>query len=554
MKQEIERVVAGECKILFDQKVSIELTRPDEQFGDYTTSVALRLAAKLNKKPREIAEQLASALREKLKQRVKDITIAGPGFLNLTLADSSLWQQVAVIPSQSLKGKTVVAEYSDPNPFKVLHVGHLYTSVVGDAIASLLQVAGARVHKVNYGGDVGLHVGKTMWAILKRLGGEHPEKLREIDKEDRPDWLTEAYIEGNNAYEDDETAKTEIIKLNKAIYQIHADKDKTSPLAQTYWTTHDWSYDYFETFYKLIGTTFEKYYKESETAPIGLEIVTDYIGKVFEKSDGAVVFHGDKHDLHTRVFINSEGLPTYETKDIGLIMKKWQDYRFDRSIVITGNEQAQYMAVVLKALEQFEPKLAKATTHLTHGMVKMAGGIKMSSRKGNILRAVEVLEIVQKATEAQHQKAAPEIALGAVKYAFLKQRMGGDIVFDVQESVAVEGNSGPYLQYAHARARSILSKTKVQSDREPELQPAERSLLRKIGEFTEVVDKAVDELMPHYISTYLYELAQNFNRFYEKNRVIGDERQGVRSQLVKDYADTLKDGLSLLNISAPESM
>ena len=554
MKTKLEQAIRSTVQDVFDHAVDVELTRPDEQFGDYASNVALQLAGKLKQKPRDIAEKLAAALKEQLSDDIKDVSIAGPGFLNLRLTGKALWQQSSAAPAQSLKGQIIVAEYSDPNPFKVLHVGHLYTSVVGDAIANLLQAGGARVHRVNFGGDVGLHVGKTMWAILQELGGEHPEKLKDIGADERAEWLTAAYIAGTKAYEDNEQAKQEIVALNKRVYQLHADKDKTSAFAHIYWTCREWSYAYFNEFYDRIGSHFERYYPESETAPIGLATVKDHVGPVFEESEGAIVFRGDKYDLHTRVFINSEGLPTYEAKDVGLIMKKWQDYHFDRSVVITGNEIIQYMQVVLKAIEQFAPELVKATTHLTHGMVKMTGGAKMSSRKGNILRATDVLDAVQQATKEQHQKDSWDSALGAIKYAFVKQRIGGDIVFDVQESVALEGNSGPYLQYAHARACSILAKSKTKPKSDHNLDTAERSLLRKIGEYPEVVDKAIDELMPHHIATYLYELAQSFNRFYEHNRVIGDERQAERLALVQEYAAVLNHGLQLLNIPAPEKM
>ncbi len=539
-----------------------ELTRPAEQFGDYATNIALQLAAKTGQKPRTVAEQLVAELKQALAGQVSDVTIAGPGFVNFRLHDKALAKELAGIDktyghNALHKGKTVVAEYSDPNPFKVLHAGHLYTSIVGDAIATLFEAAGATVHRVNFGGDVGLHVAKTMWAVLKTLGGEKPEKLKAIKPANRPDWLSKAYVTGNDAYEDDEPAKRDIAALNKQIYQIHAQQDKTSPFAQIYWTTRRWSYDYFDEFYKRLGSGFEKYYPESEVAALGLETVQAQLAKgVFEKSDGAVIFPGDKHDLHTRVFINSEGLPTYEAKDVGLILTKWQDYHFDLSVVITANEIAQYMQVVLKALEQFQPELVKKTIHLTHGMVKLKGGVKMSSRKGNILRAVDVLDAAATANHKLSGKEQPHVVLGAVKYAFIKQGMGGDIVYDPEESVAISGNSGPYLQYAHARARSILSKKPVTGNRSPvtEFDSAERSLVRKITEFPEVVEHAVTELAPHHIATYLYELAQGFNQFYEHNRVLGDKREGQRLKLVKAYAQVLENGLSLLNIEAPARM
>jgi arginyl-tRNA synthetase len=213
------------------------------------------------------------------------------------------------------------------------------------------------------------------------------------------------------------------------------------------------------------------------------------------------------------------------------------------------------MKVVLKSIEQFQPKLAEATTHLTHGMVKLQGGVKMSSRKGNILRAVDVLDAAAGANKQATGREDEQTILGAVKYAFLKQRIGADIIYDPAESVSLQGNSGPYLQYAHARARSILDKAKEPATTKPEsFEAGERSLARKLGEYPEVVDEAVKDLMPHHICTYLYELAQVFNRFYEHNRVIDDPREATRLTLVTHYADTLKRGLTILGIIAPDHM
>ncbi len=564
MREEIGQALAATAKELFKVDIKPELTRPDEQFGDYATNIAMQLAAKTGQKPRDIAEQLGTSLQTALKKQVSAVTIAGPGFINFRLSDETLAEELGRVNktyghNDLHKDKTVVAEYSDPNPFKVLHAGHLYTSIVGDSIAALFEAAGAKVHRVNFGGDVGRHVAQTMWAMLQTLGGEHPDKLKDISPADRPQWMADAYIKGTQAYEDDEQAKRDITALNKEIYRLQREKDNSSPLAQIYWTTRQWSYDYFKEFYRRIGSGFEKYYPESEVAELGLETVHEQLKKgVFEESDGAIVFPGDKHNLHTRVFINSEGLPTYEAKDIGLILQKSKDYNFDLSIVITANEIAQYMQVVLKALEQFEPDLVKKTTHLTHGIVKLQGGVKMSSRLGNILRATDVLDAAAKANHAQSGKEQPGVVLGAVKYAFLKQGMGGDIIYDPEESVAIQGNSGPYLQYAHARARSILSKAKTLDSelttQDLILEAGERSLVRKITEFPEVVEKAVQELAPHHVATYLYELAQTFNRFYESNRVIGDKREAVRLQLVQAYAQVLNNGLGLLNIEAPARM
>ena len=529
------------------------LTRPEVQFGDLATNVALQLAGRVGKKPQDVATQLADAVREL--DDVIEASIAGPGFLNIKLTDNALTRAWSLEPEQHYRHQTVVVEYSDPNPFKVLHAGHLYTSIMGDAIANLVEAAGGDVHRVNFGGDVGLHVGKSMWAIVRELGGEDPDKLAEIPANERAPWMAARYVEGSNAYEDDAEAKAAIVEYNKRVYKLHAENDHESDFAKIYWTCREWSYAYFDAFYVRIGSHFEKYYPESTVAERGLKEVRAQIGEVFDESNGAVVFAGEAFGLHTRVFINREGLPTYETKDVGLIFHKYDDYHFDRSVVITANEQAQYMAVVLKAIEQFAPELARSTTHLTHGIVKLAGGVKMSSRKGNFLRAVDVLDVAEQANTELNGTPDERVSQGAVKYAFLRQRMGNDIIYDPEESVSLQGNSGPYLQYAHARACSILSKSDVTPEfSDATLDAAERLLVRKLSEYPEVLTDATHELMPHLVCTYLFDLAQTFNRFYESSRIIGDSREALRLALAARYRDTLAHGLGLLGIAAPDTL
>ena len=184
--QELAELIKDGVKETFSADIEPELTRPEEQFGDFSTNVALQLAAEQDKKPRDIAQQLVSQLKSPMLAKIE---VAGPGFINFWLSDEALASLLAAKPAQTLAGQEIVVEYSDPNPFKVLHVGHLYTSVVGDAIAKVLESVGAKVHCVNFGGDVGLHVAKTMWAILRSLGGEQPQKLKQIAKGQRAEWL-----------------------------------------------------------------------------------------------------------------------------------------------------------------------------------------------------------------------------------------------------------------------------------------------------------------------------------------------------------------------------
>ena len=557
MKQELEQAVAAAVKDLYGIELAVDLARPDEQFGDYATNAALQLSKQVGKNPREIAGQLTARLKDSLGTKLAAADVAGPGFINLKLTDSELADALKLDAGKPLAGKKILVEYSDPNPFKPLHAGHLYTTLVGDTIARLVENAGAETTRLNFGGDVGLHVGRSMWAIIENLGGELPEKLAEIPETERPAWLGARYVEGTSADEDGGEAHTEIIAINKRVYALHDTGDHDSPFAQIYWTCRQWSYDYFAELYKQLQVVpFARFIPESEVTPLGVQTVREQLEKgVFERSDGAVVFDGDKFGLHTRVFINSEGIPTYEAKDVGLSLTKWRDYHFDESVIITANEQEQYMQVVIEAIKQFAPEPAERTRHLTHGVVKLQGGVKMSSRKGNVVTALEILEAAREAGKATGTDPSEETILAAVKYAFAKNRIGGDIVYDPKESIALEGNSGPYLQYAHARARSILAKASGQKVGEfTSLQPAERSLLRKVTEYPEVVARATSELMPHHICTYLYELAQTFNSFYEHNRVIDDPRESVRLRLVAHYAGTLKSGLELLGIVAPGHM
>jgi len=558
----MEQRIGDVVRELFGIEIVPQVSRPEPQFGDWATNVALQLAGQLGRAPREIAEEIANHLRES--GDYSEVAVAGPGFINLRLSDDALISAALHGPANSLDGVSYVVEYSCPNAFKELHTGHLYQTILGDVIARLVEATGAQTHRTSFGGDVGLHVAKCLYGMVTTLGGEFPEKLAEVsaDAMKRAYWVSQCYVRGAKAHEESEDAKQAIEGYNQAIYQIHANNDHDSALAQLYWETRQWSYDYFEAFYRLIHVDLMRYYPESSTLGRGLELVHEGLEKgYFTESEGAVVFEGDpEQHLHTRVFVTSKGLPTYETKDLGVIFMEKADYGFDRRVLVTGNDQTAYMRVVFAAADKLEPGIASSMSHITNGTVRFGDGQKMSSRLGNVSRAIDVLEVVREKVRSLGTEEADVdmVALGAIKYEFLKYRVGGDIAFDIEESVSIQGNSGPYLQYAHARACSILSKSETSS---PEalgaglaLDSDERQLVSKLGEYAEVVEKATKELMPHLICTYLYELAQEFNRFYEKCRIIGDERETERLSLVVHYRDTLARGLGLLGIVAPEKM
>lgn len=556
MEQRIVQII----RELYNVDQDVVLTRPDSKFGDYATNVALQLAKPLGRSPRDIAEEISSKLTET--GEFREVTVAGPGFINLFLSDVVLMKVAVRAPKPQHDGTHFVIEYSCPNAFKELHTGHLYNTIFGDILARMLEQSGAKVSRTSFGGDIGLHVAKCMWGMSSLLGGESPERLEQDISEDafeRTRWISGCYVKGAAAYEDDEQAKRDIDELNKTIYGFHESDNHDTPLAQMYWTARQWSFDYFAAFYGLMNVDPMRYYPESQTAPIGMKVVQEQLIKGnLKESDGAVVFEGDeaKH-LHTRVFVTSKGLPTYETKDVGVIWMEKTDYDFDKRILITGNDQKEYMRVVFAAAEIFRPELMGAMTHLTNGTVRFGDGSKMSSRLGNVTRAMDVIEIVrEKVKELVDDDTLIEpVTLGAIKYVFAKYRLGGDIAFNVDETVSLNGNSGPYLQYAHARACSILAKsTNSPASEILALDEHERILVRKIGEYAEVVEKSTLEHTTHGICHYLYELAQEFNRFYEHSRIIGDSREAERLQLVSTYASTLRNGLALLGIQAPERM
>jgi arginyl-tRNA synthetase len=562
--EDIREVLRKLSKELFDTDIEPVILVPEESFGDYSTNLAMVLAKRLSRNPREVADEILDYIAKQAEIDFNCV-IAGAGFINFSLHNSALLDSVQKNladqhfgTSDIYKNQTVVSEFSDPNPFKILHIGHFYTSVVGDAISRLIEAAGGKVHRVNFGGDIGLHVAKNVWAIIKTLGGENPTKLAQVPESERSDWLAARYVEGNGAYGADDEAKLEITDLNKKLYQIVADDDHDSPLAQIYWTCRGWSYDYFDQFYQRVGIKFEKYYPESGGAAVGLPIVLEQTAKgIYQKSQGAIIFDGEPHGLHTRVFVNSDGLPTYETKDLGCDFQKWNDYHFDQQIIITANDIVEYMKVLMKSMEQFAPQIPERTLHLTHGNVKLAGGVKMSSRLGNFVKATDVLELTEQVLAEEQGNSQPELVLGAIKYAFLKNRLGPDSVYDPATSVSLSGNSGPYLQYAGARAKSILRKVgkagEISSD-EWQLDQFERALTVKLYRFPEIIHQATAELAPHQICNYLYELAGVFNRFYENSPVVANPRQNLRLNLVKLYVRTLDKGLDILGIPKMEKM
>ncbi|MBT3249423.1 MAG: arginine--tRNA ligase [Candidatus Pacebacteria bacterium] len=602
-------------------KVKIHLEHPaDTTHGDFATNVAMTIFSKLDneqkqsfKSPRQLAEKIAATIKIPT-GLVSKIEVAGPGFINFTLSEHFLLEGLDRVLTNSDQlvdqinsGKKMVVEFTDPNPFKQFHIGHLYSNTVGESIARLFEATGAEVRRANYFGDVGMHVAKSIWGMREKIFHEREESIEQALEnlgdhpiEDRVKFLGESYAMGATSFKESDTAKEQINQLNKLLYKISQDimvaEKNWQPIAdydqhldekvkqswdydeikQLYQTGKAWSLAYFQSIYDRVGMSFDNFYPESVVAEYGLELVKKGLADgIFAESKGAVVYDGEKQGLHTRVFINSVGLPTYETKELGLAPAKYRDGEYDASIIITGNEINEYFQVLLAAMKEVEPKLGNITEHIGHGMVRLPSG-KMSSRTGKIITgqwlldeaAEQIAQVLQEAKKGLSEQSqgliAEQVGQAAIKYAFLRPGIGKDISFDFNESLSFQGNSGPYLQYTYVRCQSVLRKVSesdvvfnIKDAKDIDLSVEEIDLLRNLYQYSEVVAEAMINRSPHLVCTYLYQLAQAFNLFYTKHSILQADQENqkqFRAALTKATAEVLGQGLGVLNIALIEEM
>lgn len=579
MREEIKKAI----KKLFNKKVVFGVDSGGIH-ADYASNIAIVLgshsAALGINNPRENAEKIKNELSESknFNKYFSKIEIAGPGFLNFWLKDEVFVKNIREIlkekdeygSSNLLKGKKIIVEYTDPNPFKEFHIGHLMSNVIGESITRLYEAQSATVKRACYQGDVGLHVAKAILTINEMPDNSLPSDNAAL--EEKILFLGSAYVMGVDSYESGETWKQKVHDLNKKIYE------RTDLRINRF---YDWgrraSLEYFEQIYARLGMRLQKngkhfdyYFFESETGKSGKVIAEKFLKKgIFEKSEGAVIFPEEKSGLHTRVFINSEGLPTYEAKELGLAEIKYKKYKYHTSIIITGNEIDAYFEVLLKAIEFIFPEIAKKTKHLSHGMLRLPSG-KMSSRTGNVIAAMDLLDdirgkilgkIADKGfSEKEKSEIAELVSLAAIKYSILKQSIGKDIIFDFDKSISFEGDSGPYIQYTYVRTQSILKKAKEEKiselkniDKVKDIKISE--VERLIQKFPGIVGMAAEKYAPNYICSFLIDLCHVFNSYYEKNKIVSNDDIGrYRIALTKAVGIVLKNGLNLLGISAPERM
>jgi len=568
------------------------------EYGDFTTSVALKLKsqkeAKLkpsatkdkttskkskteDKSAREIAEELVQLLQndKELSQYVSKIEVAGPGFINFWLSNKVLDENLQSVlsnkddfgKSESKKGKKIMVEFAHPNTHKEFHIGHLRNITLGESISRLLEANGYKIIRANYQGDIGMHIAKALWGIQK-LGFEDP-----VDIKKRVRFLGKAYATGATAYEEDKKIKSEIQVINKKIYSKEDEK-----INKIYTETRQWSLDYFESIYKRVYTKFDRLYFESEVFVSGKKYAEKALEKgILKKSNGAVIFEGSKFGLHDRVFISGKGTPTYEAKDFGLVILQMKEYDPDLIVHVLGPEQLGYTSVIFKAQELLFPETEGKQLHVPYGWVKLKHG-KMASRTGNVVLGEMLLDDAKEKILKNYNNTgdAEKIAVAAVKYSFLKVGKDQEIAFDIDESISIEGNSGPYLQYTYARVKSVLQKakynpviasgakqTKTEIAASPfdklriprdDMSSEEDVLLRALPHFPEVIAEAAERYAPNLICNYLYDLAQKFNSFYNSQKIVGGEREEFKLALTAATAQILQNGLRLLGIKTLEKM
>lgn len=543
MNEQLERTI----KQLFDVDTEVKLTRPDSQFGDYATNVAMQLAKTLGQNPRDIAGKIAEELQKN--EDFSEVTVAGPGFINIRLSDPALIRSVYTRPTQTRAQKSVVIETNNPNPFKPMHIGHAYNAILADTMANLLAVSGASVHRVSYHGNVGSHVGKSMYAIMHYCGGD-VSKLDAIEPQDRNEFMGKMYAEGAAAAKTDEAVKARVDELARQSFVLDDPVFK-----EIYEKIAGWSYEQIDAVVARLGNVkTEKRYVESAAEAPGKKLIIEKTPEVFTLSDGAYIFEGSKHGAFDNVFIASNGNGLYGAHDMGLVQLKFSDYPdMSECIVVTGEEQGAYFRGVIKAAELAIPELKGKLENVATGLVKLTTG-KMSSRTGDVITIDWLFDAFSNAIVERGGEATTDVVTGALRYQFLKVKTGSDVIFDINDAVSLTGNTGSYLQYAHARAKQILKKSGETFSLPSVVYDEDRALLRKLSEFHDTVDVATRTLEPHHIAQYLFELAQEFNRYYEKNRVIGDDKEVHRVSLVALYADILAAGLAILGITAPDQL
>lgn len=576
MKSQIQQLIKDAIKSAFgiDFEVGkIKVDYPPEGMGDFSTNVALLLAKEVGKSPMEVAEELKTKISNRGSTSTmeveppslvfKKIEVAKPGFLNLYLAEKYLQKVIAEINekgsdfgSLEKKNEKVMIEYSQPNTHKEFHIGHLRNVFIGSALVNVLRKAGNEVIAANYIGDTGTHIAKCLWGLVTFHPGEDFSKI-----ENKTEFLGKVYSEAVQKIETDEKYKDEFKLVQKRL------EEGDEEIVKLWKETRQWSIDEFDVIYKELGVSFDKIFYESEEEIAGKRMLPDLLEKnIARKSQGAVIADLENEGLGVLVLERSDGSVLYGLKDIPLAMEKFEKYKIDSSIIVADVRQKLYFQQLFKILEQmgFKKKMA----HVGYEFVALKGGEGMSSRKGNVIPARYLIAEVAREVKRKFPETdiSAEIGMGAVKFFMLKYSSGTKIDFDINESVKIEGTTGPYVQYAHARIASILQKAEGLASTsdvgsvptsDVEMHAKERALIFELLKFPDLIEEISRNFEVHHLSKYATDLADKFHSFYNDCKVIDEEnleQTATRLELVKAVQIVLAEVLRLMGISAPHKM
>ena len=586
LKKYLEEIKA-DLNITVD--VSVDYPR-ETSFGHYSTNFPLAVANKLGQNPRDIAAKVVKKLESK-----KDFAshfhsnVAGPGFINFVITECQFPRLLKEIlgagssfgRADLLEDKKIMVEYAQPNPFKSFHVGHLRNVVIGEALARVLENAGAKVFRTNYQGDVGLHVAKCFYGM--RQNPQNPEGIDE-----RVAYLAGCYVAGARAYKENEAAKQEIQEINEKIYSM----DET--VKEEWEKKRQWSLDKFEQIFTRLGSKFDRYYFESEMFVEGTKRCREALQKgILIEDDGCLVFPGEKYGLNRRVFVNKLSLPTYEGKELGLAFCELSDFGvLEKVIHVVANEQINFFQVTFAVEKLLDPDFfGDKQFHLPYGLVTLQDG-KMSSREGNIVLGEdivnaakeEVVGLIEKRAigtdlGGEKDRVAEAVAIAAVKYSFLKIGTMKDMVFNLKESVKMEGQSGPYILYSYVRSVNILKKAgcageggevateknlapqdpaafaeSISSDEKTGalLTEEDRNLIYEIAKLPELAHDVASHYQLATLAEYAYRLANAFAAFYGACPVVSEKNEklrAIRIAMVQAFRQAMGKCLDLLGIA-----
>ncbi|MEK6923433.1 MAG: arginine--tRNA ligase [Nanoarchaeota archaeon] len=550
------------------QKQAAELLEvpPNPEMGDYSFP-CFKLASEWRKKPNEVAQEIVKQIKISRSDLVKEVKHFGP-YVNFYLDSSKISKRILQqiykkknkFGSSNISKGKIMVEFSQPNTHKAFHIGHLRGTVLGDSIVKLLEFSGNNVVATNYINDVGAHVAKTIWALKKYHQFSKP-------KGNPGEWLGQVYTESVKALEGHEQFHEEVSNI---LLKLEEKKDKK---LQNIWNvTRNWSLNEFKEIYKTLGVKFDIWFYESKIKSKGKRLVKYLVKKkIARKDQGAIIVDLSEYDLGVLVILKSDGTGLYATSDLALAEEKFKKRKIDKSIYVTATEQSHYFKQLFKTLQLAGFRQADKCEHVAYELVMLASG-RMSSREGSIITFRELFEKVKanavqevesrnlKIPSASANKAGEKIALAALKYSMLKQAPNKTITFDPKQALEFQGDTGPYLLYSLLRAEKILQKVRIKPTAKVDYSllnhEKEIKLIKKLGEFRDVVERAGEQLAPYLIANYAFELTKDFNEFYEVCSVkqASIQHKKARVLLVWAFTQTLKNAFSLLNIQTTKVM